>query len=137
MNIEHFALNVPDPASLARWYVEHLGMRIVRHLDEAPFTHFIADESGRTVIEIYQHTKALIPDYFAMDPLVLHIAFVADDVKATVQRLQQAGAALAGEITTTPAGDEMAFLHDPWGVVIQLVRRARPLLEPAKPPALG
>ena len=34
-------------------------------------------------------------------------------------------------ITVTPAGDEMVFLRDPWGVAVQLVKRARPLLETA------
>ena len=29
MKIEHVALNVPEPAKAAQWYVEHLGMQIV------------------------------------------------------------------------------------------------------------
>ena len=32
MDIEHFALNVPDPVAAAAWYVEHLGMRVQRSL---------------------------------------------------------------------------------------------------------
>ena len=49
MDIEHLALNVPDPVGMAAWYVEHLGMRVLRKLDAAPFTHFLADGSGRVV----------------------------------------------------------------------------------------
>jgi len=127
VNIEHFALNVPDPAAAAAWYGRHLGMQVVRSLTEAPFTHFLADESGRVVMEIYGHTKAPVPDYAALHPLVFHIAFASTDVVGTLERLLAAGARREGEVTVTPAGDEMTFLRDPWGVPLQLVKRARPL----------
>jgi glyoxylase I family protein len=127
MNIEHVALNVADPVALADWYTRHLGMRVVRSLSEPPFTRFLADESGRVVIEVY-HQKAPVPDYASMDPMVLHLAFTTPDIRSTRDRLLQAGATRAAEITSTPSGDEMTFLRDPWGVVIQLVKRARPLI---------
>src|SRR3954451_21062892 len=101
-------------------------MRVVRSLTEAPFTHFLADGSGRVVVELYGHDKAPVPDYASMDPLVFHIAFVSDDVGRTLRRLLAAGATGAGEVTVTPAGDEMLFLRDPWGVALQLVKRASP-----------
>jgi len=127
MNIEHVALNVTDPIALANWYVKHLGMKIVRQVDVAPHTRFIADESGRTVLEIYRQ-KAPVPDYASQDPMVLHVAFIAPDIRATRDRLLAAGATVAKDVHTIPEGDEMAFLHDPWGVVIQLVKRAKPLM---------
>jgi len=46
----------------------------------------------------------------------------------TRERLLAAGARSAGEVVVTPAGDEMTFLRDPWGVALQLERRATPLL---------
>ena len=131
MDIEHFALNVPDPVAAAAWYVRHLGMRVVRSLSEAPFTHFLADGSQRVVVEMYGHTKAPVPDYAAMDPLVFHIAFLTADVRAARDRLLAAGASSAGDLTTTPVGDEMTFLRDPWGVPLQLVKRAVSLREQA------
>lgn len=129
MDIEHVALNVPDPVAMAKWYTTHLGLRILRRIAEPPHTHFLADGCGRVVLELYHHPKAAVPDYFAMDPLVLHIAFTSADVSADRQRLLAAGASSAGEIKLTPEGDEMTFLHDPWGVAVQFVRRARPLQE--------
>ena len=36
MKFEYFALNVPDAAAMAYWYVEHLPMQIVRAVHGAP-----------------------------------------------------------------------------------------------------
>lgn len=131
MDIEHFALNVPDPVAAAAWYAEHLGMRVVRALAPAPFTRFLADGADRVVVELYANAKAPVPDYRAMDPFVFHIAFAADDVRGTRERLLAAGAASTGEVTVNPDGDEMTFLRDPWGVPLQLVKRAAPLVRRA------
>ncbi len=127
MHIEHMALNVADPVKMAAWYVEHLGMRVLRKQEQMPFTHFIADESGRVVLELYHHTKAVLPDYAKLDPLTLHIAFTAADVAKERARLFAVGATSAGDIVTTDSGDVMTFVRDPWSVTIQLVKRAKPL----------
>lgn len=129
MNIEHIALNVADPVAMTEWYTRHLGMRVARAIPGPTNTHFLADESGRVVLEIYHHAKAPVPDYRSMDPFMLHIAFVADDVKAIRDRLLKAGASAADEITVAPTGDELTMLRDPWGVPIQFVKRAKPLVE--------
>src|SRR3982074_791781 len=100
MDIEHIALNVPDPVRIAAWYVELLNLRILRRQEQAPYTHFLADRAGRVVLELYHHTKAVVPDYAKLDPLTLHIAFKADDVTKERQRLLDAGATLAGDIVT-------------------------------------
>jgi glyoxylase I family protein len=127
MRIEHVALNVTDPVAFAAWYVKNLGMKVVRKLDAAPFTHFLADEGGRTLLEVYKQT-APVPDYAAQDPMVLHIAFSTNDVEAERARLLAAGAKPAGDVTRTPAGDVMTFVRDPWGIVVQFVSRAVPLV---------
>jgi len=63
-----------------------------------------------------------------MNPLSLHIAFMVDDGKAICDKLVAAGATVAGDVNITPAGDEIAMLRDPWGVPIQFVKRAEPML---------
>jgi len=63
-----------------------------------------------------------------MDPLLLHVAFMVDDVDAIVKKLTAAGATMATEITVTPAGDKLVILRDPWGLAIQFLRRADPML---------
>src|SRR5437764_946546 len=62
MNIEHIALNVLDPVALADWYIRHLGMHVVRQVDSAPFTRFLADAADRVVLEAYRQ-DAPVPDY--------------------------------------------------------------------------
>ncbi|OAI51231.1 glyoxalase [Planctomycetaceae bacterium SCGC AG-212-F19] len=127
MNIEHIALNVSDPIALADWYTRHLGMRVVRAVEGPPHTRFLADASGRTVLEVYRQ-KAPVPDYQSFDPMVLHIAFVTADIPRERDRLLAAGASGAGDISRTPNGDELLFLRDPWGITLQFVKRATPLI---------
>lgn len=124
MQIEHVGLNVPDPRAMADWYVAQLGFTVRRKLSEAPWTHFLADAAGRVMVEIYHNVRAPVPDYARLDPLVLHLAFSVADVATQRERLMAAGARAVDEVTVTPAGDTMAMLRDPWGVPIQLVKRA-------------
>jgi catechol 2,3-dioxygenase-like lactoylglutathione lyase family enzyme len=127
MKIEHIALVVEDPAAIARWYTQHLGMRTVRTAEGPSHTHFIADSAGTTVLEIY--TGGLpVPDYASMDPRQVHLAFATDDVEDTRARLIGGGAIPEGQISVTSGGDVFAMLRDPWGLAIQLVRRGRPLV---------
>lgn len=126
MRIEHIALNIADPIKAADWYCQNLDMQIVRQSDEPPFLRFIADQAGRGMLEIYANPAAEVPDYQAMSPFILHIAFEVDDMQGTLQRLLAAGATQEGEISTTPAGDQLVFLRDPWGVALQLCKRQQP-----------
>ena len=125
---EHFAINVADPVAVARWYCEHLGMRIVRQGEAPVHMHFLADSTGRVVLEIYCNPPDLIPDYPAQHPQVLHIAFAAADVAVERQRLLAAGATPVGDVATTPAGDRLAMLRDPWGFAVQLTQRAQKMV---------
>jgi glyoxylase I family protein len=128
MKIEHVAFQVEDPVAVSRWYVEHLGLPIKRAQAERPFGHFLADSGGAVMLEFYNNPKASIPDYRAIDPLMLHVAFLTDDVPGTRERLLAAGASAEGDVQVTPAGDHMAMLRDPWGLAIQLVRRKAPMI---------
>jgi catechol 2,3-dioxygenase-like lactoylglutathione lyase family enzyme len=126
--IEHFALNVEDPVSMANWYCENLGMNIVREGPAPINARFISDASGNTLLEVYNNPPDAVPDYASMNPLLLHIAFMVDDVEATCRRLTAAGATIAEDVFTTDSGDVLAMLRDPWGVAIQFVKRAKPML---------
>ncbi|MFN8095022.1 MAG: VOC family protein [Vicinamibacteria bacterium] len=127
MKLEHVALLVADPAAMADWYVTHLGMKVVRTGDAPGHARFLADEDGTSVLEVYGGSLP-VPDYASMDPLVIHVAFRPDDLAATRERLIAAGATPVGEIAVTAAGDRFAMLRDPWGLALQLARRAQPLV---------
>lgn len=125
MKFEHFALNVPDPRAHAAWYVTHVGFTIARQRTEAPFTTFLADSTGRTVVELYSNPKAAITDFSAQHPLVFHFALVSTDARADRDRLEQAGATLFLE-EPQPDGSMLIMLRDPWGVALQLCQRTHP-----------
>ncbi len=127
MKIEHFAFNVNDPNAMGRWYVEHLGFTVKRRLVDAPYTHFLADDSGTVMIEIYRQ-DAPVPDYQATHVMALHLAIVSQDVPADVERLVKAGGKLDGEINNFPSGDCYAMVRDPWGLTLQLVSRSEPMI---------
>jgi glyoxylase I family protein len=127
MKLEHIALLVADPVAVAQWYEEHLGMQVVRVGDAPGHARFLADDAGAGVLELYAGALP-VPDYGAMDPALLHVAFAAEDVAATRARLVAAGATPVGDVTTTPTGDAFAMLRDPWGLALQLARRAHPLV---------
>jgi glyoxylase I family protein len=129
LNVEHVACNVSEPAAMAAWYVEHLGMRVVRKVPTAPYIHFLADASGRAVIEIYSNAVDPVPDYASMHPMRFHLAFAADDPDAARAALVAAGASFVEEQALAD-GSRLLMLRDPWGLPLQLCKRATPLLPP-------
>jgi len=128
MQVEHIAWQVPDPVALADWYIQNMGFEIRRKGTGPSLAHFLADSSGRVIIEVYNNPAASIPDYPAMSPLHLHLAFAVTDMVETQDKLVKAGATVVDEISTTHAGDSIAMLRDPWGFPIQLVKRAQPMI---------
>ena len=128
MKIEHLAFNVTDPLNMARWYVEHLGLKVKRRTVEAPFAHFLVDDSGTVMLEIYVNPDAPRLDFPTVQPPALHLAFLSSDLTADVKRLVAAGASIVADVHTLPTGDTFAMLRDPWGLPLQLVRRLSPMV---------
>ncbi len=128
MRIEHVGIQVHAPAAMADWYEKHLGFECRRSADAPVPVRFISDDSGKVMLEVYNNPEAPMPDYPKLNPLVLHVAFACDDLKATAERLVRAGATLLAGPETKPNGDELAMLRDPWGLPIQLVRRGVPMV---------
>ena len=125
MRFEHFALNVPDARASAAWYVTYLQLKVLRAKPDAPFTHFLADETGRVFWEIYTNPVDPLPDYNTQHPLRVHFAFSVKDARAEQARLVKAGATLVVE-EGFPNGTLLIMLRDPWGVPLQLCQRSEP-----------
>lgn len=128
MQFEHFALNVPDPRAMARWYEQHLRMTAVVAGDEPPYGQFLADCTGRIVMELYCKPAVAMPDYAQLDAMQFHVAFVTADVTTTRDALVAAGGKLESD-EPLPGGGRMAIVRDPWGLAVQLIRRGQRLGE--------
>lgn len=128
MKMEHTAFNVKEPVLMARWYVEHLGLTVQRRTVDAPYAHFLADDGGTVMIEIYGNTAAPAFDFSTIDPAAVHLAFVSEDVAADENRLVKAGATIVNGVHNL-GDDQFSMLRDPWGLPLQLVKRGKKLLE--------
>jgi glyoxylase I family protein len=126
MNLEHFALQVPEPIAMAEWYVKNLGCKIARAGGEPSHGRFLT--VGSVLFEIYNDPKVSVPDYSKIETLHLHIAFKSENLKADRDRLVKAGARVAADIKTTDEGDEIMILRDPWNVPLQFVKRKDPMI---------
>ncbi len=126
MKMEHVAFNVADPVAVADWYCRHCGFRVVRHVPRPAQTHFLAD-SGSSVIEIYCNPPDQVPDYRSMDPLLFHLALASADPETDAQRLMAVGASKVEEVRFDD-GSLLIMLRDPWGLALQLCKRAKSLL---------
>lgn len=124
MIFEHYAINVDDPRAMAEWYGKHLGLRIVSQMEQAPFTTFLADSTGRVACELYNQPDFGISDFASQHPLTFHVAFESTDAEADKNRLVAEGATLVDD-ATLPDGSHLVMLRDPWGVALQLCQRAK------------
>jgi glyoxylase I family protein len=127
MRFEHTAYNVPEPALQVKWYVENLGMKVLRANETAPFVHFISDSENRLTLEFYHSPNGPVPNYFEINVWTQHIAFNSSDIYAEVARLELAGAKQDGTMVEFPNGDQVVFIRDPWGLTLQLVKRTTAL----------
>ncbi len=132
MKLEHTAIQVADPNAMAAWYCKHLGMCIRARQEQAPFTHFLEDSAGDVLLEIYNNSKCDVPDYASMDSLLIHIAFVSENPRRDAERLIAAGATFDSEVDH--GGNLLIMLRDPWGLCIQLCRRAQPFFDRSSKP---
>lgn len=132
MKIEHFAINVEDPVAMMQWYIKHLGLKIVFQLKVEPFTAFLADDSGRIMIEIYKNPADEILPYRKMNPLLLHLAFVSEFPESDKNKLLEAGATLVTE-DHLKDGSHLVMMRDPWGLAIQFCKRSKAMLLEREP----
>lgn len=131
MKFEHFALNVPNASAMSSWYEEHLGLRVRKKMAEPPYMTFLADDSGTVMLELYSNPKGETLEFTKLHPLAVHLALVSEDPAVDKARLIRAGAEEISD-DTLPDGSHLVMLRDPWGVCLQLCKRAVPMLDPVK-----
>jgi glyoxylase I family protein len=80
------------------------------------------------MFEFYHNADAKLFNPSQYNPLSIHIAFVSPDINKTKEELVKAGATVVTDVNETPSGDQVLMLRDPWGLPIQFVERAEPML---------
>ncbi len=128
MIFEHFALNVEGPINTAEWYVNNLQLRVIKKIDKPPHTHFLADSTGRVIMELYNNSAAKIPDYKNAHLLEFHFAFMVEDAESLKNKLILAGAKLEEDLKLED-GSHLSTLRDPFGLCVQLCQRANPFMK--------
>ncbi|HMB64854.1 MAG TPA: VOC family protein [Eudoraea sp.] len=125
MVFEHFALNVGHIHEVREWYTAHLGLTIVSEQTDLPWMTFLADSSGRVVMELYHRPDEAITNFKDHHPLTFHVAFVSKDAEKDKRRLMEQGASFVEEIKKED-GSRLVMMRDPWGLPLQLCQRTRP-----------
>ncbi len=116
--IHNFHFKSPDPERTAQWWVDNLGAKVTSRRDLAGRIGIRLDLDGvpLNVSEFSQGQK--LEQHYGLE----HIGLFTDDLKASLQQLQGAGARLLEELKTSQ-GDPCAFLEGPEGVRIEITER--------------
>lgn len=122
MIFEHFAINTDNIHAVISWYVTHLGLSIVSEQKEPPYMTFMADSSGRVIMELYHRPDKRISDFVNQHPLTFHVAFVSENAERDRVRLMEQGASFVEEVKKED-GSLLIMLRDPWGLPLQLCQR--------------
>ncbi len=124
MIFEHFAINVNNVDAVVKWYVSHLGLKVVSQQKELPFMTFLADSSDRVIMELYQRADAMMTNFTTQHQLTFHVAFVSENAQKDRDRLEVEGANFIEEVRKED-GSHLVMLRDPWGMPLQLCERAQ------------
>jgi uncharacterized glyoxalase superfamily protein PhnB len=127
--IEHLAINVDDSRAKTKWYKDNLRMAIIREGAAPSYGMFIADAGKNMMYELYQNTDVPIIDFSAVSHMAFHVAYMVEDVKVIKHALVATGSKVSEDIKTTPSGDVILMLRDPWGQPVQFVKRSNPMLK--------
>lgn len=128
LRAHHFGISVPDLEQAVQWYGQMLGFSLEQQLviDKIP-ARIAFVKRGDFRVEIFEVGGAapLLPDR-RIPNLDLkthgnkHLCFEVPDVPAAVQRLREAGADIAFELTVD--GNPTAFVRDCAGNLIEFLQ---------------
>lgn len=119
--IEHVAIASPDPATLAKWYVETLGFSVCY---ESATTTIVRAPDG-SMIEITTSQGERVPQD-ERQPGLRHVALAVDDFDAAYELLRARGVSFEGE-PSEKKGVKTVFFKDPEGNLLHLIYRREPL----------
>jgi catechol 2,3-dioxygenase-like lactoylglutathione lyase family enzyme len=126
MVVEHIGVEVSDPFAMSKWYVKNLGFKIIFSSEGDSSSNpmaFISDESGDTILEFFHDPSRQPLCELLKAPAQFHIALSSADPQADKERLVKAGAEYLGSMDTSHKGETLLALRDPFGNMVQLVKR--------------
>ena len=124
MYIEHPGIAAKDPQALAQWYIDTLGMKLLRQA--GPTTFFIGFDKG-ACIEIYAAKSDAEPIANNYVQGMTHIAFYAEDFEATRQMLLSKGVKPAAEPVLRD-DLKLALMRDPEGNLFHITCRDKEII---------
>lgn len=104
-----------DPAALAAWYQENLGVDIDESYGGASFMPAAMPAGGYSLWSPFKSDS----DYFKPSKQRFMVNFIVDDLGALVAQLRSSGVTLVGEPESGEFG-EFAWLLDPAGNKVEL-----------------
>jgi glyoxylase I family protein len=119
VGLEHVAIASPNPPSLARWYVDHLGFNLILERD-----CFVRASNG-SVIEIIVG-KGPLADAQPTDCGLRHLAIQVSDFDAAYASLAGSGVRFTGD-PFLKNGNRLVFFKDGEGNLCHLIQRKEPL----------
>jgi len=126
MRILHTMLRVGDLERALKFYIEVLGMRLLRRADypDGKFTlAFVGydDERSATVLELTYNWGV---DKYDLGNAYGHVAIEVDDAYRACEELKQRGGKVTREAGPMKHGTTViAFVEDPDGYKIELIQR--------------
>ncbi len=122
----HTMIRVNDLDQSVRFYTELLGMKELRRTDVPDGRYTLAfvgygDESSNTVLELTYNYGV---DRYDLGTAFGHLALGVSDIRASVEKLRDAGAKIIREPGPVKFGTTViAFIEDPNGYKIELIER--------------
>lgn len=119
--LEHTAIASPDPAGLAKWYVDFLGFHINFTYDK----FFFVKAPNGTMLEIIPSNSDRGPNELGTAG-IRHLAIAVDDFDRALEQLKGAGVRFLGEPYNNQ-GNRLVFFSDRDGNILHLIKREKPL----------
>ena len=122
----HTMIRVNDLDQSVKFYTELLGMKELRRTDVPEGRYTLAfvgygDESSNTVLELTYNYGV---DHYDVGTAFGHLALGVSDIRASVEKLRDAGAKIIREPGPVKFGTTViAFIEDPNGYKIELIER--------------
>jgi catechol 2,3-dioxygenase-like lactoylglutathione lyase family enzyme len=117
----HVHFKTPDPSKTAKWYVDHMGAKIVSQSEGAGgVTNFRLDMHGVPLNVTGFVEGQNLEQSYGME----HVALETDDLAGMVQKLKAGGSRILEE-RSIGDGRKVCFFEGPEGVRLEVMEMSR------------